>query len=542
MKKIFTSISLAAMSFMATVPGMAQEQRLTDEQKAEVIATVVPAVFDQVKQISGIDIMQLANPSMKSVLESPLFGTQSMLRAEATATPVSIQPDSAIMNFEKTSIKLEFSNYKTYNLTNLVGAPVTLNFPEQITTSKIMKLFQAGVSIKTGEKNGLLPFSTLNIGLDLGTLNMILGWTKANDILTMKESMKDGVFTYDIALTEELRSGLKAALKLIESVPQLASMKPVFEALIASPNYRVAADMTKQQAGEIGVAFKAVTAAAVLPLNDAKILIKKDGTKEIITTNYEKGTANVEDYDRTVMGVPTVEGTTMTTVNKYYEATILSEKEEDWRLESTETTILKNANDNKIDPKNLIASIVGGIIKDMATGKTNSFSMAVKEKESAADKAVETYNLKVTPSMEGAQAMIATIETTEDNKRDLDVVVRIPMKGQAVKVDFYNYNDGNRSEKAIATMYIKSNLLSAVGNETITPELDVTITPAENGLYINNCENATYSIVSMSGKMVANGVISGNGAFVATPYMQRGQIYIVTVVENGAKKSIKIMK
>lgn len=541
MKKIFTSISLAAMSFMATVPGMAQEQRLTDEQKAEVIATVVPAVFDQVKQISGIDIMQLANPSMKSVLESPLFGTQSMLRAEATATPVSIQPDSAIMNFEKTSIKLEFSNYKTYNLTNLVGAPVTLNFPEQITTSKIMGLFQAGVTIKTGEKNGLLPFSTLNIGLDLGTLNMILGWTKANDILTMKESMKDGVFTYDIALTEELRSGLKAALKLIESVPQLASMKPVFEALIASPNYRVAADMTKQQAGEIGVAFKAVTAAAVLPLNDAKILIKKDGTKEIITTNYEKGTANVEDYDRTVMGVPTVEGTTMTTVNKYYEATILSEKEEDWRLESTETTILKNANDNKIDPKNLIASIVGGIIKDMATGKTNSFSMEVKEEEGTVVKTV--YNLDVTPSMEGAQAMIATIQTKEDEKNELDVVVRIPMKGQTVKVDFYDYDDaGIKSEKAIATMYIKSNLLSAVGNETITPELDITITPAENGLYINNCENATYSIVSMSGKMVANGVISGNGAFVATPYMQRGQIYIVTVVENGAKKSIKIMK
>lgn len=52
MKKIFTCISLAAATFMATTPVMAQQQKqLTDKEKAAVVKVIVPAVFDQVKQI-----------------------------------------------------------------------------------------------------------------------------------------------------------------------------------------------------------------------------------------------------------------------------------------------------------------------------------------------------------------------------------------------------------------------------------------------------------------------------------------------------------
>lgn len=542
MKKFFTSISLAAMTFITTMPGMAQEQRLTDEQKAEAIATVIPAVFDQVKQISGIDILQLAKPSVKTVLESPLFGTQNLLRADAAATTLSIQPDSVIMDINEKPLKLYFSNYKTFNLTNIQGVPVTLNFPEQITTSKILNIFQAGITIKTGEKNGLLPFSTLNIGLDLGQLNFVLNWSSAKDILTLKESMKDGVFTYDIALTSDFRAALEFLNRtlMLTSDPSIATVKEIIKELLASPDYRVVADMTQKKEGIINANLQAVKDAAVLPLNDIKIMINKDGSKEIITTNYEDG--NVEDYDRTVIAAPTVNGMSASIISTNYEAETLPAKEEGWMLESTTTTTLTNANDNKINPNNLVASIVGGILKDMITGKESSFSMNVKEKEAetgAVEK--EIFSLNVTPSMDD-EAIIATITTKEKGENELDIVIRIPKKGQTIKIDFFKYNDGVKSTKAAATMFITSNLLSAVGNETVTPELNVTITPAENGLYINNCENATYSIVSMSGKVIANGIISGNGAFIATPYMQRGQIYIVTIVENGAKKSIKIMK
>lgn len=52
MKKIFTCISLAAATFMATTPVMAQQQKqLTDKEKAAVVKVIVPAVFDQVSKL-----------------------------------------------------------------------------------------------------------------------------------------------------------------------------------------------------------------------------------------------------------------------------------------------------------------------------------------------------------------------------------------------------------------------------------------------------------------------------------------------------------
>ena len=75
MKKIFTCISLAAATFMATTPVMAQQQKqLTDKEKAAVVKVIVPAVFDQVKQISGVDFMSLTNPNIESIINNDYIG------------------------------------------------------------------------------------------------------------------------------------------------------------------------------------------------------------------------------------------------------------------------------------------------------------------------------------------------------------------------------------------------------------------------------------------------------------------------------------
>lgn len=79
MKKIFTCISLAAATFMATTPVMAQQQKqLTDKEKAAVVKVIVPAVFDQVKQISGVDFMSLTNPNIESIINSPFIFASSI--------------------------------------------------------------------------------------------------------------------------------------------------------------------------------------------------------------------------------------------------------------------------------------------------------------------------------------------------------------------------------------------------------------------------------------------------------------------------------
>ena len=100
-------------------------------------------------------------------------------------------------------------------------------------------------------------------------------------------------------------------------------------------------------------------------------------------------------------------------------------------------------------------------------------------------------------------------------------------------------------ENKIATIYAKSNLLSiATDNEEIAaPQSDVTFGFTANGIYVNNCKQGRYTIVDMNGRIVANGVIAGEGAFVATPQLTRGQIYVIAVQdEKGLVNAAKFAK
>lgn len=100
-------------------------------------------------------------------------------------------------------------------------------------------------------------------------------------------------------------------------------------------------------------------------------------------------------------------------------------------------------------------------------------------------------------------------------------------------------------ENKIATIYAKSNLLSiATDNEEIAaPQSDVTFGFAANGIYVNNCKQGRYTIVDMNGRIVANGVIAGEGAYIATPQLTRGSIYVIAVQdEKGLVKAAKFAK
>ena len=100
-------------------------------------------------------------------------------------------------------------------------------------------------------------------------------------------------------------------------------------------------------------------------------------------------------------------------------------------------------------------------------------------------------------------------------------------------------------ENKIATIYAKSNLLSiATDNEEIAaPQSDVTFGFTANGIYVNNCKQGRYTIVDMNGRIVANGVIAGEGAYIATPQLTRGSIYVIAVQdEKGLVKAAKFAK
>lgn len=245
MKKIFTCISLAAATFMATTPVMAQQQKqISDQEKVAFVKAAVPAIFDQVKQISGIDFMGLTNPNIETVLNSPLFGTQGMLRA-ATSTPISIQPDSMNINLSEVdingipatvkpmlaNIKLKFADYKDYTMTTANGQTIEISVPLKVTASALDGFISCGVNFSVGEKKGLLPFSSFTANLDLGDLEALLtslGMTniKSGTLVSMTETGSNAVYNYDIKIGESLR-GITAISKL--------------------PNFQISIDMTKMQ-------------------------------------------------------------------------------------------------------------------------------------------------------------------------------------------------------------------------------------------------------------------------------------------------------
>ena len=84
MKKLFTSMGLAAMSLFAAAPTFAQ-QSLTANQAETVVKTVFPAVMEQVKLASGLDIQAIAEGNMDWTLYSRI-------------PTVTVQPDSAHIN------------------------------------------------------------------------------------------------------------------------------------------------------------------------------------------------------------------------------------------------------------------------------------------------------------------------------------------------------------------------------------------------------------------------------------------------------------
>lgn len=257
MKKIFTCISLAAATFMATTPVMAQQQKqLTDKEKAAVVKVIVPAVFDQVKQISGVDFMSLTNPNIESIINSPLFLPQvSSLRADQL-NPISVTPDSlkldlSSMDFSAIApgmgdfiagivndVKLTFSDYKEYNV-SLNGQSVKIDLPEKIDvsaaalvdaeTGKPTNLLS--VLIKTGNKGTILPFNSLSVELKLGWLgtvgSMIPNFPlKDGKLISLTETANSsGTIDYTITLEDNLRS-LAATLAQV-------------------PNFQISLDMTK---------------------------------------------------------------------------------------------------------------------------------------------------------------------------------------------------------------------------------------------------------------------------------------------------------
>lgn len=561
MKKIFTCISLAAATFMATTPVMAQQQKLTDKEKAAVIEAIVPAMFEQVKQVSGIDIIELAKPNIENVLSSPVFGTASTLRAETLiVNPITVQPDSMKVNLSEISkdipamfsqITLKMSNYYTANLSSTNGLPIELNLPKTISTTILGST--VSLNFELGKQTGLLPFDSFTAKLDLGGLSELAGvmGIKGGELFSLKEKATNaGMFDYNVTIGESLRS-------------VIALLEKDEEEKTTIPNFLIKTNMTQQAKGLVEASLYAVptTSSTVqVPMGDAQVYLNlkaaatgKMSPDSILLTSYENG--QKEGYRKLATKMEQKGQDFVITSQDSTKALNATE----WKWSATETITMTNRT-NATEAKAIVAETITRAIAELAaTGTTNPYSMVVtKTSDMNGDgqvTAAETITLlkaDVTTAMGGsvtAPAMNVAVKIQTPNDTDgnltegMDIAINLPLKGDKVVADFTPVG----YDKAVATMYVKSDAMGIItDNETIENDVEeVTVSTTASGLYVKNGKG-NYVIVNMVGRVVSTGIITSDEQYISTPNMPNG-IYMISIdqsklLRSAHKTTVKFVK
>lgn len=561
MKKIFTCISLAAATFMATTPVMAQQQKLTDKEKAAVIEAIVPAMFEQVKQVSGIDIIELAKPNIENVLSSPVFGTASTLRAETLiANPITVQPDSMKVNLSEISkdipamfsqITLKMSNYYTANLSSTNGLPIELNLPKTISTTILGST--VSLNFELGKQTGLLPFDSFTAKLDLGGLSELAGvmGIKGGELFSLKEKATNaGMFDYNVTIGESLRS-------------VIALLEKDEEEKTTIPNFLIKTNMTQQAKGLVEASLYAVptTSSTVqVPMGDAQVYLNlkaaatgKMSPDSILLTSYKNG--QKEGYRKLATKMEQ-KGQNFVITSQDSTKTLNATE---WKWSATETITMTNRT-NATEAKAIVAETITRAIAELAaTGTTNPYSMIVTKTSDmngdgqvAAAETITLLKADVTTAMGGsvtAPAMNVAVKIQTPNDTDgqltegMDIAINLPLKGDKVVADFTPVG----YDKAVATMYVKSDAMGIItDNETISDEVqEVTVSTNASGLYVKNGKG-NYVIVNMVGRVVSTGIITSDEQYISTPNMPNG-IYMISIdqsklLRSAHKTTVKFVK
>ena len=561
MKKIFTCISLAAATFMATPPVMAQQQKLTDKEKAAVIEAIVPAMFEQVKQVSGIDIIELAKPNIENVLSSPVFGTASTLRAETLiANPITVQPDSMKVNLSEISkdipamfsqITLKMSNYYTANLSSTNGLPIELNLPKTISTTILGST--VSLNFELGKQTGLLPFDSFTAKLDLGGLSELAGvmGIKGGELFSLKEKATNaGMFDYNVTIGESLRS-------------VIALLEKDEEEKTTIPNFLIKTNMTQQAKGLVEASLYAVptTSSTVqVPMGDAQVYLNlkaaatgKMSPDSILLTSYKNG--QKEGYRKLATKMEQ-KGQNFVITSQDSTKTLNATE---WKWSATETITMTNRT-NATEAKAIVAETITRAIAELAaTGTTNPYSMVVTKTSDmngdgqvAAAETITLLKADVTTAMGGsvtapAMNVVVKIQTPNDTDGQLtegmDIAINLPLKGDKVVADFTPVG----YDKPVATMYVKSDAMGIItDNETIENDVEeVTVSTTASGLYVKNGKG-NYVIVNMVGKVVSTGIITSDEQYISTPNMPNG-IYMISIdqsklLRSAHKTTVKFVK
>ena len=524
MKKIFTCISLAAATFMATTPVMAQQQKqLTDKEKAAVVKVIVPAVFDQVKQISGVDFMSLTNPNIESIINSPLFLPQvSSLRADQL-NPISVTPDSlkldlSSMDFSAIApgmgdfiagivndVKLTFSDYKEYNV-SLNGQSVKIDLPEKIDvsaaalvdaeTGKPTNLLS--VLIKTGNKGTILPFNSLSVELKLGWLgtvgSMIPNFPlKDGKLISLTETANSsGTIDYTITLEDNLRS-LAATLAQV-------------------PNFQISLDMTKLmtestiKASLFGKPLQAPNAK--LPMGDAVVYANLKSTTgmpadSIVLTSYDAASSKIKGYKKLTPTIGVSGANLVLTTTDSVRADVNTA----WTPMSKQIVTMPATMSTAIN--SIMSSLVNGVVSNLKASAETNYTITIDSiYEAKKEDIIRVMEIDATTKVEATSLkdtkMIVDVNFLKGSSKEkvMNIKATAPTNDTKITVDFSPAvdpnGDGVKENVRMATLYITSDAMGIItDNETISDEVqEVTVSTTASGLYVKNGKG-NYVIVNM---------------------------------------------
>ncbi|MBS4866431.1 MAG: T9SS type A sorting domain-containing protein [Parabacteroides merdae] len=551
MKKVFTSISMALCFVASSFTTSAQTVQLSEAQKTEIQKEVLPVVFEQIKEQTGLDILGWAQPQLSSdfIGSLPVLNNlQSGLRAD-TPTPYSVKPDSVVINMKAINtgislltgdIKVDFEGYTTRTIPMvgdmLLGRPLTIDVPGkiQVISSKMGEVAEITIDV-TGEDGQLVPF-------DMDMAISLLG-KGAKPLLSF--SFVQNPATSLLEATVDIQEGMYSIWGLVKGMLQLPELPQL--------DYKITVNLSSIFTGELPMILYGIPESGEskeFPMGGAVIALDFSKTipvSYINVTSYENAQANkwskytfIQEQVASGMTVA-IEDHTAIEGNweqlKYNGAFII-------RMSDSKSTVA--------DIKTAAQTVIERVVSELAaTGEASIYTMSiVKSVDSNSDgvrdnndREVPVMDIEVTPSISGTNA-IADINIKSFKQEDANAVVDTEMNLKAtadlagseiIKIEVM------QGDVTLGSAYFTSNIAGIVtSNDDITINT-VKVTPVDGGIYIDNSEKATYRIVNMSGATIANGTVSGDNAYISTSSLAKG-VYVIVVTENGVSQSVKFAR
>lgn len=543
MRKFFTF--LVACALLVVSGGFASAQQSLSKAEQDAIKNeVLPAVFEQIKEQAGIDILGWANPQLSnaSISGFPVFDSGNVLRSGGSKT-ITLQPDSIIVTLPKEIasmlggyVKVTFAGYDKKE----IPVPVSnymmeLNLPAQIkVASPKMDLFTLNFDSKLGEGKKL-PFTMkVDMTVDNSLLQGVFKNKKLDLISLVVE--RDGEASINAKLN--LEAGLKMLAGMLENM--LKSKVDLPDAFLLTVK------LTELDNFRVPCSLFAVAGEITLPLGDAVIGLNLTAgfpLSYVEVTKYEKGKA--DEWIKLWMAKVDTDSKNIERLDvhkyKYKDAEM---KDSTYQC-STAIIATKNLVTKMptLLSKNIAQSLVTNVANQMLSTQeylVGNLSIFHYDKEKLPEVVKPVFEADLSIAMGDKGVQYVKIKMTEHDEDGNDITyVKLSFMGEKkemVKVDIIPDEETN---PALVTAYISSNVYGVATNNEKIEAPSWTIIPAREGIRVQNIDKATYQIVSMTGATVSAGTIAGD-VVIPTSSLVRGK-YIFVVKANGIQQAVKFI-